>query len=132
MVDAREHMVLNLLVQATTEVPAEQTIRAKVLPCDNLVLQKIRIARVRGARRQVVNLRIDHEHPTENCDRHYSPYHSLPKRKRCEGPHEHTDHVEHPTDDVRDIPAQTHLTARNGTVVVTLHIRPHVVPQLHS
>ena len=61
MVYSREQVMLNLVIQTTTEVVAKEAAIAKILRCNNLMLVKVGTRCMCACFGQVVNLSIAHE-----------------------------------------------------------------------
>ena len=73
VVDIREQMMFDLIVQPSGEVIAEQAIVSKILCCLDLMLVEILIRCMRAVYRQMIDLCVDHEAYT-----HYGSWYGCP------------------------------------------------------
>lgn len=83
MVDIREQMVFDLIVQPSREVIAEQAIVSEILCCLDLMLVEILIRSMRAVHRQMIDLCVDHEANTQYGSWYGCPNDCFPER-HCE------------------------------------------------
>ena len=89
-----------MVIEATRKVVAKETIIAKVLCSNDLMLEKFRARRMGTLFRQMVYLCIDHEADAEHNTRHCCPNDSFPEWKVKVWPYVQDENVSYSSQDV--------------------------------
>jgi hypothetical protein len=80
VVNVGKQMMLNLIIQTSGEVVAEQAIIAKVLSSPDLMSVKVFVRGMRALVCQVIDLGVDHEAEAQNDSRYCCKDYCFPKR----------------------------------------------------
>jgi len=132
VVDAGEHVVLNLLVETSREELAPLTTDAKVLSSEDLVAEEVGGGRVCAVLGQMIDLGIEHEAPTKGGDGKDAPDSRLPNGEDEPGPDEKGANVKNPSQRVSVEARGGELRVGDDIVVGSLQVGPDVREDLKA